>query len=60
MTFGLTACKKERSGECYDKVYHDKHKGDFCTYDCPGVTGCDGKFYCNECVMRTNGIKKTQ
>lgn len=31
-----------------------------CTADCPGVTGCDDKTYCNECVMHTNGIKHTK
>jgi hypothetical protein len=25
--------------------------------DCPGVVGCDGKNYCNECIARTQGIR---
>jgi hypothetical protein len=60
LVFALTSCKKEAAGECYDKKFHEAHKNDFCTYDCPGVIGCDGKSYCNECIMHTNGIKKTK
>jgi hypothetical protein len=26
-----------------------------CTADCPGVCGCDGKFYCNACVAHNAG-----
>jgi hypothetical protein len=26
-----------------------------CTQDCPGVCGCDGKFYCNACVAQSMG-----
>jgi hypothetical protein len=26
-----------------------------CDTDCPGVCGCDGKFYCNECNANTAG-----
>ncbi len=53
----LASCKKDLPTSCYDKAYHDEHKNDICTADCPGVTGCDDKTYCNECVMHTNGIK---
>jgi hypothetical protein len=56
----MASCKKELPGSCYDKAYHDQHKNDICTMDCPGVTGCDGKNYCNECIMRTNGIRRVQ
>lgn len=61
-TVGLAvvSCKKTSSTDCYDKEYHEAHKNDICTMDCPGVTGCDGKTYCNECIMHTHGIKKTQ
>jgi hypothetical protein len=27
-----------------------------CPEDCPGVCGCDGKFYCNACTANTNGV----
>lgn len=52
------ACRKNLPYSCYDPVYHHKHKNDICFQDCPGVVGCDGKMYCNECGMHTNGIKK--
>jgi len=28
---------------------------DTCTEDCPGVCGCDGKFYCNACLAHRAG-----
>jgi hypothetical protein len=34
-------------------------KPDGCTKDCPGVCGCDGKFYCNACVAHTAGVDVT-
>jgi len=27
-----------------------------CTKDCPGVCGCDGAFYCNECTAHQAGV----
>lgn len=27
-----------------------------CTADCPGVCGCDGKFYCNACSAQQAGV----
>jgi hypothetical protein len=27
-----------------------------CTEDCPGVCGCDGKFYCNACMAHKAGL----
>lgn len=27
-----------------------------CTEDCPGVCGCDGQFYCNECIAAQAGV----
>jgi hypothetical protein len=28
---------------------------DVCTDDCPGVCGCNGKFYCNACLANRDG-----
>ena len=58
LTICLTSCNKGLPLSCYDPIYHHKHKNDPCFQDCPGVVGCDGKTYCNECGMHTNGIKK--
>lgn len=27
-----------------------------CTSDCPGVCGCDGRWYCNECLANAAGV----
>jgi hypothetical protein len=55
LVFMLTSCKK--NGSCFSARLYKKHKNDFCFMDCPGVIGCDGKMYCNECLALTNGIK---
>lgn len=52
-----TSCKKEN--DCYDEELYQLHKDDYCTMDCPGVKGCDGKTYCNECEANRKGIKIT-
>lgn len=49
----ISCTKKEQS--CQDLEMKENHSG-ICTADCPGVTGCDGKFYCNECEANANGI----
>ena len=65
-TLFFISCNKKSStndptnNECYDAAFHEQHKNDICLTDCPGVIGCDGKSYCNECNMHANGIKKTQ
>jgi hypothetical protein len=38
---GVGECKKKPLG---------------CDTDCPGVCGCDGKFYCNECNANSAGV----
>lgn len=51
----VSSCRNQTS--CYDESLYQKHKNDICTMDCPGVVGCDGKNYCNECIARTKGIR---
>jgi len=52
------SCKKETiSVGCYDEQLHEKMKNNMCTMDCPGVIGCDGKNYCNDCIAAQHGIK---
>ena len=53
LSFGCS--KKEQ--KCQDLKMKNEHKNDICTTDCPGVVGCDGKTYCNECEANRNGIE---
>jgi len=55
LTLALGACRK--SGDCPDPDLRAKHENDICTMDCPGVCGCDGRTYCNECMARRAGVK---
>jgi hypothetical protein len=50
-----SACKKEAS--CFDPELKKRFESSHCTMDCPGVTGCDGRSYCNECMAARNGIR---
>ena len=49
----VTACKRDN---CFDRSLYNEYKDRHCTMDCPGVIGCDGKFYCNECEANKQGI----
>jgi hypothetical protein len=56
LSLANSSCSKSISG-CYDEQLYQQHKNDICTADCPGVIGCDGKFYCNECDALRHGIR---
>jgi hypothetical protein len=55
LTFAVLSCKKDRG--CYDAQLEEQFRNSFCTEDCPGVLGCDGKTYCNECQANRQGIR---
>ena len=51
----LSSCIKDN--DCYDEELYQKHKDSVCPQDCPGVVGCDGLTYCNECEANKHGIR---
>ncbi len=42
-------CGREAPGHC-------EPRPEVCTEDCPGVCGCDGRFYCNACLAASMGV----
>jgi hypothetical protein len=54
--FALDSCRKSN---CYDAEMAQNHSG-FCTLDCPGVTACNGKFYCNTCEANKAGYNVSE
>lgn len=58
LLLATSACRKDHpTCNCYDEELFQQRKDSYCTTDCPGVTGCDGKFYCNECEANRKGIR---
>jgi hypothetical protein len=53
----LTAMSCTKEHRCYDKKLEREYRDVACLLDCPGVIGCDGKFYCNACEAARHGIK---
>ncbi len=47
--FGGTCGGGDQGGVC-------RTRAQACTADCPGVCGCDGKFYCNACSAQALGV----
>lgn len=43
-----------------DSPGHCVKKPGACDASCPGVCGCDGKFYCNECMAQSAGTDGSQ
>jgi len=47
-----SGCNKD----CYNPSLEKENANKICTADCPGVTGCDDKTYCNECEANKRGV----
>ena len=50
-------CEYDNPGSCgnADQGGACRPRPQVCTKDCPGVTGCDGEFYCNACMAHRAG-----
>jgi hypothetical protein len=51
-------CQFDPAAQCgvFDSTGICQPKPSGCTDDCPGVCGCDGKFYCNACGAHHAGV----
>jgi hypothetical protein len=47
-----SSCNKD----CYNPSLEAAYANAVCPTDCPGVVGCDGKTYCNECEANRVGV----
>ena len=56
LLFVFVALAFASCNKCYDKELKEEYQDILCPQDCPGVTGCDGNFYCNECAANQQGI----
>lgn len=53
----LSACSKQQNPtKCYDEELAKAAKSWSCNTSCPGVEGCDGKYYCSDCEAARKGI----
>ena len=55
--FSITIMGCKTTTGCFDQKLYDQHKSDACPEHCPGVKGCDGETYCNECIANSKGIR---
>jgi len=54
--FAFCVCFSSCDKGCYNPSLEKASQGIVCTADCPGVIGCDGKNYCNECEANKLGV----
>ncbi|MDX1907151.1 MAG: hypothetical protein SF053_08975 [Bacteroidia bacterium] len=51
------SCFREEAISCYDPELAREAQTWGCLANCPGVKGCDGQQYCNECYAAQAGIR---
>ena len=52
LSLTFSGCNKD----CYNPSLEAEYANKVCTTDCPGVVGCDGNTYCNECEANKAGV----